>query len=127
MVSDFKFILTILDEDGNVDEELELYNCYEAFSKGENIESITMGNSIKSIASSGFSSCWLLTSLTIGSGVTSIGDYVFKNCNNLDLIHYQGTKEQWYAIKKGENWNTNWSSYKWEKTIQCTDGNITYR
>ena len=38
MVSDFKFILTILDEDGNVDEELELYNCYEAFSNDKNVE-----------------------------------------------------------------------------------------
>lgn len=37
-----------------------------------------------------------------GKMVTSIGEYAFEYCARLTDISFQGTKEQWNAISKGE-------------------------
>ena len=63
----------------------------------------------------------VLTSITLPSTLTSIGDYAFYYCSNLKTIVYDGTKEAWNALSKGEYWNegTSWNLY-------CTDGIICY-
>ena len=44
-------------------------------------------------------------SVTIPEGVTKIGKSAFSGCTSLAEIHFGGTREQWYAVKKGEVWN----------------------
>ena len=41
-------------------------------------------------------------------------------CSDIKIIRYQGTKEQWNAIFKRDDWDSGISSY----TIYCTDGEI---
>ena len=52
----------------------------------ENIRSITLGNSVKTIGSDAFSSCPSLTSVTIPNSVTSIGGSAFSGCSSLTSI-----------------------------------------
>ena len=63
------------------------------------------------------------TRVTIGNSVTSIGDYAFYACYGLKSINFQGTKAQWDAISKGDDWDffAGIGSY----TVYCSDGNIT--
>jgi len=62
----------------------------------------------------------LLTSVTIPDSVTNIGSFAFWDCISLTDIYYEGTKAQWTAIRKNENWNFNTGAY----TVHCTDGDI---
>ena len=67
-----------------------------------------------------FSGCFALTSITIPNSVTSIGWYAFYNCTSLTNITFNGTMEQWVAIKKESSWDSDTGTY----TIYCTDGTI---
>jgi hypothetical protein len=50
-----------------------------------------------------------------------MGDEVFFTCSSLASINYEGTMEQWRAIKKGSN-----CFYDVPATyVQCTDGQVT--
>ena len=85
------------------------------------LTSITIPNSVTIINSNAFYNCTGLTSITIPNGVTSIGGRAFDGCGSLTSITFQGTKAEWYAIPKGQNWNLNTGNY----VIHCTDGNIS--
>ncbi len=61
-----------------------------------------------------------VTSVTIPNSIKHIGKNAFGNCWDLTDIHFQGTKEQWNAITKGDNWVEDIKSC----TIHCTDGDI---
>ena len=56
----------------------------------------------------------------IPASVTDIADFAFDKCNELTVIDFKGTKEQWEAIKKGDKWDFNTGNYK----IYCKDGSI---
>ena len=90
-----------------------------AFYGCSNLTSVTIGNSVTSIGDHAFWNCIGLTSITIPDRVTSIGSYAFYNCTGLTRIDFNGTKAQWNAIIKGNNWNGEGSF-----TIYCTDGTI---
>ncbi len=93
-----------------------------AFGYCTGLTSVTIPDSVTSIGSSTFYECSGLTSVTIGNSVTSIGDYAFYDCYSLDTINFEGTIEQWNAITKGKDWNTNVSS---SCRIVCTNGTIS--
>lgn len=82
--------------------------------------SIAIPDSVTSIGERAFCECRRLTSITIGDGVTSIGERAFAYCSFLTDITFEGTKAQWNAVIKCENWNSNTGTY----TIHCTDGDI---
>ena len=82
--------------------------------------SITIHNGVTKIGGSAFRGCSGLTSVTIPDSVTSIGVRVFYNCSGLTSITFNGTKAQWNAISKGNQWNLQTGNY----TIHCTDGDI---
>ena len=80
-----------------------------AFINCKSLESITIGNGVKSIGSQAIQGC-AIKSINIPDSVTSIGSMAFINCKSLANIYYKGTEEQWNAITKGSNWNSNMGS-----------------
>ena len=94
--------------------EYAFYNC-------SGLTSITIPGSVTSIGDGVFADCSGLTSITIGSNVTSIADYAFSGCGGLKEIHFKGSKTQWNAIKKSNNWNDDTGNY----VIICIDGTIS--
>ena len=91
-----------------------------AFSGCSGLTNITIPESVTSIGWGAFFGCTGLTSVTISNGVTSIGAWAFENCTDLTRIDFNGTKAQWNAIEKGNDWSHNTGSF----TIYCTDGTI---
>jgi len=92
-----------------------------AFSWCSSLTSVTLGNSVTSIGQHAFSSCSGLTSITISASVIHIEYYAFGDCSSLTSITFQGTKTQWDAIFKHDEWDTRAVSY----TVHCTDGDIS--
>ncbi len=78
--------------------------------------------SVTSIGKESFAFNTGITSITIPTSVTSIGDYAFCDCRGITTIYYKGTKAQWDAISKGNNWDYNIKGV----TIKCLDGSMTY-
>lgn len=59
-----------------------------------------------------------LAEVTIPNSVTNIGMIAFSACLNLTDITYEGTKEEWEAVEKGENWKSD------SIPVHCTDGDV---
>ena len=107
------------------------------------LDSIIIGNNVKTIGTSAFSDCGYLKTVILGSSVESIDMYAFKDCDSLvkvtmpvsvrkiDMsafsscgiftIEYQGTMAQWNAIRKDDKW-----CLASTVTVYCTDGTLTY-
>ena len=75
-------------------EEYDSYSHY--------LTTVNIPDSVTSIGERAFYGCYELTSMTIGSGLTSIGDNAFSGCS-LAKIKFNGTKEQWNAIKGSDS------------------------
>lgn len=67
-----------------------------------------------------FAYCDSLTNVTIPDSVTSIGSGAFEGCYSLTSITFNGTVEEWIAIKKGEYWNSAVPATK----VVCSDGEV---
>lgn len=68
------------------------------------------------IGANAFVGCSGLKNLTIAATVTGIGDYAFDGCSDL-TITFNGTRAQWDALEKSENWATGCNGY----TVRCSD------
>lgn len=77
---------------------------------------ITFDGNVTSIGNEAFYECTELTSVAIPRKVTSIGNDAFYGCSALGSIEYEGTKEQWNTVTKGEDWNYNVPA----TDVQCT-------
>ncbi len=55
---------------------------------GTNIESVTLGNNIKTIGTGAFKDCKKLTSVSFSSSLTTIGKASFKNCTSLKNVSF---------------------------------------
>ena len=84
------------------------------------IASITIPSGIRTIGYKAFDHCLDLTSIILPNSITAIGSYAFYCCDDLTVITFEGTKEQWNAISKGEDWDYVTGNY----TIHCKDGDI---
>ena len=87
-----------------------------AFSNCSNLTSVTIGDSVTSIGEATFYYCYSLTSVIIPDSVTSIGEATFYHCDSLTSITFKGTRAQWEAVEKGEDWN-----YKVPAEVVCLD------
>ncbi len=65
--------------------------------------------------------CQSTTSVVIPNSVTDIKDYSFSKCENLTSISFNGTQEEWRAIRRGDNIK---DSQVPAKYVQCTDGMV---
>ena len=115
-----------------------------AFLYCNNLISITLPGSIKTIEARAFPSCYSLKTITIPDGVEKIGDGAFINCPNLTsviisdsvvdipdtafyyctklkTITFKGTMERWHSVKR----QTSFVGGKVHPTVYCTDG-VTY-
>ena len=93
---------------------------WSTFSGCSGLTSVTIPDSVTSIGGWAFSEC-SLTSVTIPDSVTEIGYRAFYGCSDLTTINFQGTKAQWQAIEKGNDWDVDTGEY----TVICTDGTIS--
>ncbi len=94
---------------------------YAAFGSCDGLTEITIPDSVTSIGYGAFGECSGLTSVIIGNSVTSIETYAFAWCEGLTSIKFNGTTDEWKAIKKDSYW-------KYGSPIQeviCTNGTLT--
>lgn len=57
-----------------------------AFSRCEKMDSLTINDAATSIGSWAFDECYKLTTLSLGKNITTIGDYAFLDCHKLDNV-----------------------------------------
>lgn len=114
-------------------------NIIMPLNNGGNVTLVFPRNRITYVGTYMFQSCTNLTNVVITDGVKGIGSYAFQYCNGLKYIEipdsvsfinsyafyipstsldivYNGTKAQWDAINKSENWNNTT-----ETKLHCTD------
>ncbi len=54
--------------------------------EGNDVETVTVPNSVKTIGDGAFANCWWLKSVAFGDGVTAIGNSAFARCHSLAKI-----------------------------------------
>ena len=76
-----------------------------AFAGCVGIRRVILPDGMVIISKNAFWSCDNLVYVWIPSSVTSIGSYAFYHCGEDEMlvIEYLGSSEQWYAIEKGKN------------------------
>jgi hypothetical protein len=78
------------------------------------------------IGACAFENCKSLVSVSIPASVTFIEYYEmldcvsFTGCTSLKEIRYGGTKSQWAAVVKSDDWN----DVAPAKSVICTDGEV---
>lgn len=92
----------------------------------ELIEATVLGTVIGELM---FTRCIKLTQLTVTTNLKNISNDAFNYCTNLTTIIYDGTIEQWQAIKKAGDWSCK-SGMDVGKSglnkVKCTDGYLQY-
>ena len=84
------------------------------------VTSVEIAEGTRGITDYVFYYCESLTNVKIPNSLIHIGEKAFYNCNTLKDIDFDGTREQWNAITKGDDWN----SYTGNYVVRCTDGDI---
>ena len=93
---------------------------YMTFGECVALTSIIIPDGVKSIGHYCFTACESLKNITLPSSTETVGERAFWNCSALSSITFKGTKAQWNAIEKGEDWDADTGNY----TVHCTDGDI---
>ena len=81
-----------------------------AFSECKKLKSVTIPNSVTSLDIVTFNKAGI-KSVTIPNSVKSIANETFFKCTELKNIKYRGTKEQWDAINKEDDWDRGTENY----------------
>ena len=79
------------------------------------LKTVVITGSTKIVANA-FVGCSGLKNLAIAATVTGIGNYAFDGCSDL-TITFNGTRAQWDALEKSENWATGCNGL----TVRCSD------
>lgn len=87
----------------------------------KNLKKVVLGTEVAVIGVNIFWKCSSLESITISGNLTEIDAYAFAECTSLKEIIFLGTKAQWNAVVKENDWNYNTGNY----VVKCTDGNIS--
>lgn len=94
---------------------------YGVFSLCTYLEEIEIPASVEIIGDRVFNGCKNLSIVTLNNGLKTLGPNIFANCTSLSFITFKGTKAQWNAITKDEEWYGTTTL----KQVNCTDGTIT--
>ena len=89
-----------------IDGTKEIYS--HSFASADNLESITIPNSVSKIGSCAFFSCGNLKSIDIPSSVTELGSQAFDYCQNLTSVYLHSAVPptvSWYVFGGNENLN----------------------
>jgi hypothetical protein len=84
------------------------------------LKNVTILGRITEVSSFLFSNCEHLKTVTIPDSVTLIDHYAFFDCKRLSKIIFGGTKAQWKAISKGEDWKESTGFFR----IKCKNATI---
>lgn len=82
-------------------------------------ETFAVQEGIEAIYTSAFQGTKLVT-ITLPSTLKNIGVMAFAQCTTLTAINYNGTKEEWSMITKGDGWDDQTGTY----VVHCTDGDV---
>ena len=77
------------------------------YCNNELLTEVVVPADVTSISPYAFFCNYNLTHITIHENVTNIGRSAFQGCRYLEVVTYEGTKEQWDAITKDTQWNYN--------------------
>lgn len=91
-----------------------------AFSGCEGLHTVFMRDNILTIGDRAFADSVDLTKVQFTSSVEYIGSAVFSGCTSLERVEFIGTKAQWEALEKAEDWSAGCGGYY----VICTDGVI---
>lgn len=123
--ADGKDIVSIAHAKGDMELAVGLTEIdVEAFDFQTELISMVIADGVVTIGDSAFSNCSALTTITIPSTVTNIGANAFDKCKSLTTIYFDGTAEQWNAIKKGKKWWNSNNNKNSKLSIVCTDSTI---
>ena len=100
--------------DGFHDEDI----CYTGFSECKTLKSVKLPSSLTDIGDVAFARCTELKSVELPSGLEFIGWQAFEKCTSLSEINYGGTKAQWNAVFKKQDWRRNIAA----TGVHCSDG-----
>ena len=89
---------------------------------------VTLPVNLQSIGYEAFRHCDSLCEITISKDLTRIGDEAFYGCVDLEKIFYEGTSEEWNAIKKGTDWDykVGYSTSKGTYTLGKKEYTVSY-
>ncbi|MCH5292240.1 MAG: leucine-rich repeat protein [Treponema sp.] len=92
----------------------------------KSLEIVALPRTVTYIDAYAFKNCTSLRTVSVLRNVTEIGGETFTGCNNL-VVQFDGTKEQWEAIKRGvihsggSTIRTGNGNYE----VHCTDGDFS--
>ncbi|MBE6630928.1 MAG: hypothetical protein E7624_08805, partial [Ruminococcaceae bacterium] len=107
--------ITSIQISGNV-RNVDLY----AFGKCFSLRAVKIADGVESIDHFAFYNCYDLKKVTLPKSLTVIGSKAFAYCYDLEMIIFEGTVQEWNAIKKNANWHDGCETL----TVYCTDGII---
>ena len=93
---------------------------HDCFHTCSNLKSIIMEDCVKVIDDAAFCWCNNLKEVTISKNISSIGALMFYGDNKLQILNYNGTKEEWNNIAKNSQWKSNSAI----NSVKCKDGVI---
>ena len=82
-----------------------LWTAHNLYIDNQLITDLVVPDGVSYIGRNAFDRCSCLNSITIPNSVKTINERAFWYCTNLTSINFDGTKVEWQAISKGEEWH----------------------
>ena len=76
-----------------------------AFEKLKSLKKATLKEGIEEIEEGAFFGCVSLEAVYLPKSLIKIDNQAFSGCSSLEKIYYPGTEEEWLSLHKGEGWN----------------------
>lgn len=97
-----------------------------AFKGCTSLTDVELSGMLERLSTGAFEGCAALTEITLPKSLSTIGDDVFQGCTALTKITYEGTMEQWEAIRKSPD-DTDWLGEGDQVILRCSDAETILR